>query len=699
MSLTTKIKAYFNLLCILYTLVITTFLATTAVSNENDNESILINADEILILDNENKIKATGNIKIKTQEFDSTSDNSIYNKELDLITSSGNIVIKDNLNNYYFFDYLETDKNFDAAVGSNVKVRMKDGARIVGKSFSRQASNFNQIDSASYTPCLKENYVIKSCPGWKLDAKKVIHDAKKKTIYYENAVLKILNIPIIYTPFFSHPDPSVKKKSGILMPSISSDNSLGTSISVPLFYNLAPNYDVTFTPTIQTKADDYYSLNYRHLTENHIFNLESSISSNESNAGTRNHIFINGKVKNPYGKFEYEIETSNNDTYLRKNQINDLTILTSGLSFTKKMKNSYLEFKSHSYKHLNNSSNQKWEYIYPSINYNIYNYNDPLANKNWEVKNTFLNYRDINKDYKQEISSELMSKDINVLKSIGLRFENVLQNRIIYFNDTENDFNQLRFFPQISSKISYPLSKNDIRKSQILEPILMPIIAPYNNYSNDQSVSNSNIFSLNRETSLSQWESGPRLNYGFNWLINYNEFVVNTSAGQSLKLNKNSEESKNEKSDYFITNIVDFKNFGYIKTDLTIDSESVYLKDNNINTSINIGKVKFGFDYDYESNERIKTSEQISIGTKINLLKDTNFIVSLRKDLMTEKSIGNAMGIHYENDCLAINFDYFRDFTAVADIKNSHGFSFTITLKPFGTSKKQGKTRNFGPEL
>ena len=699
MNLITKIETFLYFLCVLYILVIITFFATKALSNENDNENILINADEILILDNENKIKASGNIRIKTPEFDSVSDNSIYNKELNLITSSGNIIIKDNLNNYYYFDYLATDKNFDSAVGSNVKVRMKDGARIVGKSFLRQESNFNQIDNASYTPCLRENYVIKSCPGWKLDAKKVIHDTKKKTIYYEDAVLRILNIPIIYTPFFSHPDPSVKKKSGILMPSITSDNSLGTSISLPLFYNIASNYDVTFTPTIQTKADDYYSLNYRHLTENHMFNLESSITSNESKTGTRNHIFINGKIRNPYGKFEYEIETSNNDTYLRKNQINDLTTLTSGLRFTKEMPNSYLDFKSYSYKHLNNSSNQKWEYIYPSINYNIYNYNDPLFNKNWDVKNTFLNYRDINKNNKQEVSSELMSKNINVLRNIGLRFENVFQNRIIYFNDTENDFNQLRVFPQVSSKISYPLSKNDNKKSQILEPILMPIIAPYNNYSNDQSVSNSNIFSLNRETSFSQWESGPRLNYGVNWLINYSNLAVNTTAGQSLKLNKNSEESNNEKSDYFITNIFDFKSFGYIKTDLTIDNESMYLKENNINASINIRNVKFGFDYDYESNNRIKTSEQISIGTKINLLKDTNFIASIRKDLMSEKSIGNAVGIHYENDCLAINFDYFRDFTAVADIKNSRGFSFTITLKPFGTSKQQGKTRNYGPQL
>ena len=162
------------------------------------------------------------------------------------------------INNYYYFDYLTTDKNFENAVGSNVKVRMNNGVRIVGKSFSRQEKNFNQIDNASYTPCLKENYVIKKCPGWKLDAKKVIHDTKKQTIYYENAVLSILNIPIIYTPFFSHPDPSVKKRSGFLMPTIQTDKQLGETFSIPIFINLSSNRDLTFTPNIQTTGNNFY---------------------------------------------------------------------------------------------------------------------------------------------------------------------------------------------------------------------------------------------------------------------------------------------------------------------------------------------------------------------------------------------------------------------------------------------------------
>ncbi len=689
-----KYKSYFYFLSLLYPVAF--FYISISIVLAEDNNEILISADKIEVNNNENKITATGNVNISSDKILSTSDNFVYHKNNERINASGNIIVKDNIGNYYYFDNFISDKKFDDAIGVNTKIRLKDGSRIVGKSFFRKNSNINQINNASYTPCNSDNYLFKNCPGWKLSADKVIHDSKKQNIYYEGATLSILNVPILYTPFFSHPDPSVKKRSGLLMPTIASDNVLGTSFSLPFFYNISSSYDLTFTPTIQTKSDDYYSLNYRHLTKSHSLNIDSSISNNESKSGTKNHIFINGAVKNPFGKFDYKMETSNNDTYLRKNYINDLTILTSGLNFTKEMDNSYLDFSSYIYKHLNNSSDQKWEYVYPTINYDIYDYEDKIYGLNWQIKNSLLNYKDINKNFNQQISTEINSKKINISRKTGLKFENTIQNRLIYYNNSSDDLNQIRIFPQLASKISYPLNRSTNNSAEVLEPIIMPILAPYNNYENEQKISNSNIFSLNRETSLSQWESGPRINYGVNWLIDNNNYSVNTSIGQSAKQNKN---GRSKVSNYFIGNIIDLGNAGYIKTDITIDRKHLYLKDNNINTSLVMGKVKFGFDYDYETLDKIKTSEQISVGAKLNIFKDTEFIMSVRKNLMTDKSIGNALGAHYENDCLAINFDYFRDFTAVGDITDSHGFSFTITLKPFGTSKQAGKIRNFGPNL
>ena len=688
-------KFYFYLTFLLYCIALT--FATSLVYSEDSGETLL-KADKIEVSNDGNKIKAESNVKIKNSDLTLVSDKIEYDKEKLEFVASGNIKLLDKFNNNYYFNKLLTGDKFNNAIGSNVKIRLKDGARIVGSSFNRTESNVNKIDNATYTPCLKENYVIENCPGWKLDAKRVYHDSNNKNVYYENATLSILNIPVLYVPYFSHPDPSVKKRSGILMPSVADDNTLGTSISVPFFYNISSNKDLTITPYIFSKADNYYNLNYRYLSKNHLVSIDTSITDNESGQGTRSHTNINGDVSNPYGVFNYKIETTNNNTYLRKYYINDLTVLTNSLNFTKETDHSYLSFNSSAYEHLNNSNEKKWEYIYPNVKYNI-NATDPILKRNWTVESNFLNYKDINKKTKQQISTEIQSIKKHTSYETGLVFENYLSSRLVYINQKSNNYSQLRVFPQIGSKISYPLSRVTTASVQTLEPIIMPVIAPYNNYTGSVDINNGNIFSLNRATGYSQWEGGPRVNYGVNWLISKDTYIINTLMGQSIKLNKNKTDTDDEISHYFIGNSLNISTIGYITTDLMIDKDDFYIKDNNINSSIELGKIKFAFDYDYEAANKIKTSEQISFGAKIRILKDTHLITSIRKDLISDKSIGNSVGLYFENDCLAINFDHYRDFTSISDIKNSRGYSFTITLKPFGTSKQAGKVRNFGPEL
>ena len=175
-----RYRLYFCLTFTIYCLGFILFSLSQAVSE--DTEEIKINADEIKFTDGGNKITASGNIFVQTEEIQSSSDKFRYNKNKGEMNGSGNIIIKDKLNNYYFFNEYISDEKFITANGLDVKLRLSDGARIAGKSFSRTDSNINKINDAVYTPCLKKNYILKDCPGWKLKAKKVIHDTNKKNI-------------------------------------------------------------------------------------------------------------------------------------------------------------------------------------------------------------------------------------------------------------------------------------------------------------------------------------------------------------------------------------------------------------------------------------------------------------------------------------------------------------------------------------
>ena len=92
------------------------------------------------------------------------------------------------------------------------------------------------------------------CPPWVLKSKKMTHDNKTKTIYYDNAIIKVYNIPIFYFPYLSHPDPTVKRRSGLLPPSFSDTKNLGSSITIPYFW--AINDDKNFTATSRLFVDE-----------------------------------------------------------------------------------------------------------------------------------------------------------------------------------------------------------------------------------------------------------------------------------------------------------------------------------------------------------------------------------------------------------------------------------------------------------
>ena len=71
-------------------------------------------------------------------------------------------------------------------------------------------------------------------------------------------------MPIAYVPVFFHPDPTVKRKTGFLVPSVLQSDAIGFGVTTPFFWNLAPNYDVTFSPTMLSRQGLLMQAQWRH---------------------------------------------------------------------------------------------------------------------------------------------------------------------------------------------------------------------------------------------------------------------------------------------------------------------------------------------------------------------------------------------------------------------------------------------------
>ena len=91
----------------------------------------------------------------------------------------------------------------------------------------------------------------------------MLHDNKKKTIYYDNALIKVYDIPVFYSPKLSHPDPSVKRRSGFLVPTFLDTKNLGEGLSIPYYWAINKDKDLTFTNKLYATENPLFIGEYR----------------------------------------------------------------------------------------------------------------------------------------------------------------------------------------------------------------------------------------------------------------------------------------------------------------------------------------------------------------------------------------------------------------------------------------------------
>jgi LPS-assembly protein len=131
------------------------------------------------------------------------------------------------------------------------------------------------LQKGAYTACEPCKDHPERPPFWQVRATKIIENQTTHTIYYEDAQLQFWGFPVFYMPYFSSPDPTVNKQTGLLAPSLVSGGDLGYGMSFPYFINLAPNYDLTLTPTFLSKQGLLGEIDWRQRLSNGSYNIRA----------------------------------------------------------------------------------------------------------------------------------------------------------------------------------------------------------------------------------------------------------------------------------------------------------------------------------------------------------------------------------------------------------------------------------------
>ncbi len=248
----------------------------SSLAQKNANAQMLVQADEIRYDNANDLVSAVGNVQIYYNGATLEADKVIYDQRSKRLRAEGNARLTETDGKVTYGEHLELTDDFRNGFIDSLRLETLDDTRLAAARADRTASNYTVFQSGVYTACeaCKDNPL--KPPLWQVKAVRIIHDEANKMMYFEDAKVEFFGVPLAYFPYFSAPDPSVKRKSGFLMPVISTSSAYGLGIETPYYLALAPNYDLTFSPKFTTKQGPLLKSEYRQRFEEGSFTFRAS---------------------------------------------------------------------------------------------------------------------------------------------------------------------------------------------------------------------------------------------------------------------------------------------------------------------------------------------------------------------------------------------------------------------------------------
>lgn len=298
----------------------------------------LIDADSIEYDEKGERLTAAGDVVVVQGARALSAERIEYFIAEDRIVASGGVTVLEPGGEIVSAERVELTDSLKRAVAEKLGLRLADGSRLVGRQVERVAGKGTTLRDGAFTPCFACAEDPDRAPIWRLRARKVEHDEVARDINYEDVTLDIAGVPIAYLPYFSHADPTVKRRSGFLAPTLFFGGEFDAVAQVPYYWSLSPDADLTLQPYVTVKSAPVAAAEYRRLFQNGEIVVDGSIGylDRTSNTGRdngdefRGHAFASGGFSlDEAWRLTFEGRLTSDDSYLETFNIDSADVLRS----------------------------------------------------------------------------------------------------------------------------------------------------------------------------------------------------------------------------------------------------------------------------------------------------------------------------------------------------------------------------------
>ena len=220
-------------------------MANLAIAREqlSSDLPVLMMADEMNYDEELGTVVARGKVEIVQGERSLLAETVSYNQKTDTVSASGNVVLHEPSGEVIFAEYVELSDQLKTGVIERIQVLLRDESRFAANSAERKDGDKTRMRRAVFSPCKLCEKDPNAPPLWQLKAERVEHDQEAQEIRYKDVYLEIWGFPVAYSPYLSHPDPTVDRKAGFLAPDFGTGGNVGAFIRLPYFIPIGEDKD------------------------------------------------------------------------------------------------------------------------------------------------------------------------------------------------------------------------------------------------------------------------------------------------------------------------------------------------------------------------------------------------------------------------------------------------------------------------
>lgn len=687
--------------------------SAVAQDRANPEVPVRLSADEVTYDRELGIVTASGNVEITQDLRTLFADTVTYNQRQSLITASGNLRLLEPSGDVIFGEYMELTDDLRDGVIHSLRMLLKDRSRVAAAGARRSEGTRLDMAKAVYTPCQPCISDPQAAPLWQVKAVRVLHDQDRQTVEYKDAWIEVVGVPVAYTPYLSHPDPTVRRRSGFLTPGFGGSSFLGAALRTPYYWDIAPNKDLTITPVFTTQQNVALIGEYRQLLKTSELKGKTSATV-DGNGDFRGHVDFKGRQDiDDTWRWGFDARRATDDLYTRQYSFLPDPSLASRLFAEGFRGRNYFAVNGYAYQGLRATDRQgEIPLVLPLAEYHHLGEPGSAGGRTRLDSSLLALTRNDGTDMRR--LSVAPGWDISHVGALGniTKLSLTLQGDFYHVNGQPipgepDSFNGVtgRLVPEGALEWRFPFIRPGERVNQVIEPIASVVVSPYggnpskipNEDSREFEFDDTNLFARNRFSGVDRVEGGPRVNYGLKWGA-YGAKGGSTTVlvGQTARPKTDDTFPDGSGLDDRLSDIVgrlQVRPGRYVdllyrtrldKDNLAANRNEATVTVGNRSLSARLGYV---FARGITGSQFATTREELNAGVTSQISRYWRGGFSFVRDLKNDDLRSLAVTAIYEDECLIVNTIGARTFYEDRDLKSDDSIILRIMLKTLGEVK------------